>query len=184
MASRKKTATVVYSAAVSLDGYIATEEGGVDWLHAMHVKGEGYGLAEFRRSIDGILMGSRTYEHALKMGFDGNFGSKCWIFSKRPLKVKGATVTAASPREVVATLPDHVVHRAWLMGGGELASSFLADGLIDEVSIAVMPIVLGSGIPLFNRLPRTVLLELVESKTYRGGALGLRYVPKRTPRRG
>jgi len=184
MASRKKPVTVVYSAAVSLDGYIATEEGGVDWLHASHVKGEGYGLAEFQRSIDCLLMGSRTYEHSLKMGFNGEFGSKCWIFSKRPLKVKSATVTAASPREVVATLPDHGVHRAWLMGGGELASSFLADGLIDEVSIAVMPVVLGSGIPLFNRLPREVFLNLVESKTYKGGALGLRYVPKRTPRRG
>ena len=184
MASRKKTATVVYSAAVSLDGYIATEDGGVDWLHQAMVKGEGYGIAEFMRSIDCIFMGSRTYEHSLKMGFGGDFGSKSWIFSKRPLKVKGATVTSASPRDVVASLPDHGLHRAWLMGGGELASSFLADGVLDEVSIAVMPVILGSGIPLFSRLPQTVFLELVESKSYKGGALGLRYVPKRTRRRG
>jgi dihydrofolate reductase len=178
--------SVIYSAAVSLDGYIASDDGGVDWLHAAMVKGEGYGLAEFTRSIDGMMMGSKTYEQSLQMG-GGPMMSKTptWIFSKRPLKpVKGAIITAAPPREVVASLADRGVHRAWLMGGGELAASFLAEGLIDEVSIAVMPVVLGSGIPLFGRLPRVVSLDLIESKTFKGGALGLRYVPKRTRRRG
>ena len=61
------------------------------------------------------------------------------------------------------------------MGGGELAAAFLEQALIDEVSLALMPVVLGSGIPVFGRLavPRT--LHLLESKTYKGGALGLRY---------
>ena len=51
---------IVYSAGVSLDGFIADSNGGVDWLHATMVKGESYGLAEFTKSIDAVLMGSRT----------------------------------------------------------------------------------------------------------------------------
>jgi dihydrofolate reductase len=174
-------ATVVYSVAASLDGYIAADDGGVDWLHASMVKGESYDLDTFQRSIDGVLMGSRTYEKSLMLG--GSPGSKtpCWVFSTRSLKAKkGITVTSADPRDVVQQLASHGVSRAWLMGGGELAASFLERGLIDEVSVAVMPVVLGAGIPLFGRLKSAYTsLKLIESKTFKGGALGLRYSPIR-----
>jgi dihydrofolate reductase len=62
---------VVYSAATSLDGFIADEQGGVDWLNAAMVPGEGYGLSEFMASVDAVLMGSRTYEKALELGDPG-----------------------------------------------------------------------------------------------------------------
>ena len=171
--------TIVYSVASSLDGYIAAEDGGVDWLHASMVKGESYGLDTFMQSIDGVLMGSRTYEKSLAMGGFTGSSTPCWIFSKRSLKVKkGLHLTSAGPREIVEQLPAHGVTRAWLMGGGELAASFLEQGLIDEVSVGVMPVVLGAGIPLFGRLKNGYsALQLVESKTFKGGALGLRYAP-------
>jgi dihydrofolate reductase len=176
----QKAATVVYSAATSLDGYIASEDGGVDWLHASMVKGESYGLTEFFNSIDGVLLGSRTYEKSLAMGGFTSSSKPCWVFSKRPLKVKkGVTLTSADPREIVEALPTHGVTRAWLMGGGALAASFLEQGLLDEVSVGLMPVVLGRGIPLFGPLRAFSALRLVESKTYKGGALGLRYEPKR-----
>lgn len=97
----------MYSAAISLDGFIADDTGGVDWLHAAMVPGEGYGLSEFMASIDAVLMGSRTYEKSLELG--------------------------------------------------------------------VMPVVLGSGIPVFaGGIPATQL-DLVEQTRYQGGALGVRY---------
>jgi dihydrofolate reductase len=171
---------VVYSVAASLDGYIAATDGGVDWLHAAMVKGESYGLAEFMQSIDGVLVGSRTYEQALQMGGFRGASKPCWVFSKRALRAgKGVHVTAAPPRDIVQDLPKHGVTRAWLMGGGVLASSFLEQGLIDEVSVGLMPVVLGAGIPLFGPLGSYASLRLVESKTYKGGALGLRYEPVR-----
>jgi dihydrofolate reductase len=174
-----KQTTVVYSVAASLDGYIAAEDGGVDWLHAAMVKGESYDLDTFQRSIDGVLMGSRTYEVSLGLG--GAPGSKmpCWVFSKRSWKPKkGVTFTDADPRDIVQQLSSHGVSRAWLMGGGELAASFLERGLIDEVSVGLMPIVLGSGIPLFGRLKTGYRsLKMIESKAFKGGALGLRYSP-------
>src|SRR5919109_1665310 len=101
-----KQTTVVYAVASSLDGYIATEDGGVDWLHASMVKGESYDLDTFMRSIDGVLLGSRTYEKALSMGGFTGGSTPNWVFSKRPLKAgKGVTITSASPREIVDQLP-------------------------------------------------------------------------------
>ena len=169
---------VVYSVATSLDGFIADTGGGVDWLHAAMVKGEGYGLQEFNASIDAVLLGSGTYEKAVGMG--GRFGGStpCWIFSKRPLAAKGATVTDADPAAVVATLPGQGIRRAWLMGGGKLASSFLAAGLIDEISIGLMPVVLGTGIPLFDGVIPPTHLELISKRDFKGGAFGLVYKPK------
>lgn len=172
-----KQPIVVYAVASSLDGYIATEDGGVDWLHASMVKGESYDLDTFMRSIDGVLMGSRTYEKSLAMGGFSGSSQPCWVFSKRPLKgKKGVKITAAAPRDIVNQLSAHGVTRAWLMGGGELAASFLEQGLIDEVSVGMMPVVLGAGIPLFGRLKNGFSsLKLIESKSFKGGALGLRY---------
>ena len=175
----KKQTKVVYAVASSLDGYIAAEGGGVDWLHASMVKGESYGLDTFMNSIDGLVMGSRTYEAALAMGGFMGSSKPSWVCSKRTLTAgKGVTATAAEPRDVIQQMSAHGVTRAWLFGGGELAASFLEQGLIDEVSIGMMPVVLGTGIPLFGRLKNGYSsLELVESKTYKGGALGLRYAP-------
>jgi dihydrofolate reductase len=173
---------VIYAVGASLDGFIADADGGVDWLHKAMVKGEGYGLEEFNASIDALLMGSATYEKSLALG--GGFGSStpCWIFSKRPLAAKGVTVTAADPAAVVATLPGLGLRRAWLMGGGKLASSFLAAGLIDEISIGLMPVVLGSGIPLFGGGIPPTHLELTGKREFKGGAFGLTYRPKRPNR--
>jgi dihydrofolate reductase len=170
---------VVYSAGVSLDGYIADANDGVDWLHAAMVKGESYGLDEFMRSIDAVLMGSRTYEKAMGMG--GGFGGKTptWVFSSRPLRGKGITVTAESPAAVVAQLNARGIRRAWLMGGGKLASSFLAAGLIDEISLGLMPVVLGGGIPVFDGGIPPTHLTLISTREYKGGALGLTFNPAR-----
>ena len=174
---------VVYAVGASLDGFIADVNGGVDWLHEAMVKGEGYGLAEFNASIDAVLMGSGTYEKSLALGGGGGSASTpCWVFSKRPLSGKRITVTAAAPADVVATLPALGIRRAWLMGGGKLASSFLAAGLIDEISIGLMPVVLGSGIPVFDGGIAATHLELTGKTEFKGGAFGLTYKPRRPSR--
>ena len=170
---------VVYSAAISLDGFIADRTGGVDWLHAAMVKGEGYGLSEFFESIDAVLMGSGTYEKSLAMGGGPSSAMPCWVFSKRPLKGKGIILTSADPKSVVSELPARGIRRAWLMGGGKLASSFLAAGLIDEISLGIMPVVLGSGIPLFAEGIPPTQLELTGKVDFKGGALGVTYRPRR-----
>jgi len=86
---------IVYSAAVSLDGFIADSGGGVDWLHAAMVPGEGYGLREFMASIDAVLMGRGTYEKSLELGDPGTGSSTpSWVFSSRDFPARrGLTVT-------------------------------------------------------------------------------------------
>lgn len=179
MASHKTE--IVYSAGVSLDGYIADKDGGVDWLHKAMVNGESYGLDEFQRSIDAVLMGSRTYEQSLAMGGRPGGKTPCWVFSQRSLsaKGKGLIVTRETPATVVAELSQRGIRRAWLMGGGKLASSFLAAGLIDEISIGLMPVVLGDGIPLFAGGIKPTHLKLVKKEEFKGGAFGLTFKPAR-----
>jgi dihydrofolate reductase len=171
---------IVYSAGVSLDGYIADVNGGVDWLHDAMVKGESYGLDTFQKSIDAVVMGSRTYEKSLELG--AGFGGKTptWVFSKRALKGKGKalTITSESPAAIVSEMSRRGLKRAWLMGGGKLASSFLAAGLLDEISLGLMPVVLGGGIPLFDGGITPTHLTVVACKQYQGGALGLTLTPR------
>lgn len=170
---------VVYYAACSLDGYIATADGGVDWLEPFQAGGEDYGFAEFYSSVDALVMGSRTYEFALKHGPWQAPDKPSWIFTHRDLPVAhpSVTLTADDPGEVIEALGTRGLKRVWLMGGGELAASFRARGLISRYTIAVVPIVLGAGIPLFATASRQDPLRLIETKPYPNGLVQLSYEP-------
>src|SRR5262245_44515735 len=142
---------IIYNVASSLDGYIATVDGKVDWLNRFHTSREDNDMAQFYGSIDALLLGSYTYEFALQLGKWPSPDKPSWIFTKRALRVlhPSITLTSQSPIELVRQLETRGVRRAWLMGGGKLAASFHADGLISRYIITVMPILLGSGIPVF-----------------------------------
>ena len=170
---------VIYYVATSLDGYIATPDGGVEWLMPFEKSGEDYGYAEFYASVDALLMGSATYEKALSFG-DWPYGGKpCRVFSNRALTVPSPDVlmTDAAPKEVLNALSRSGCQRAWLVGGGALAASFRQQGLISEYIVSVIPVILGGGIPLFAPGGRPDNLNLLESKTYSTGVVQLRYSP-------
>ena len=78
---------VLYYVAASLDGYIATHDGGVEWLSPFEGTGEDYGFAQFYASVDALLLGSRTYEQSLTFRVWPYPGKLCWVFSQRPLPV-------------------------------------------------------------------------------------------------
>ena len=169
---------IVYYVASSLDGYIATTDGGVEWLPAIESTGEDYGYYEFYASIDALLMGSRTYEQILRYAHWPYPGKPCWVFSRRHLQVAHTEVilTSQSPRDIVVELHTRRLHRVWLVGGGELAASFRAHGLIDEYVIGVIPTILGAGIPLFASPGPGEQLKLVECKAFPKGEVLLRYL--------
>jgi len=168
---------VIYYVAASLDAYIATTDGGVDWLAPFESAGEDYGYADFYASIDAVLLGSRTYKQCLGFAEWPYPGKPCWVFSKRRLKParRDVSVTARSPREVLAELEARGYRRAWLVGGGKLAASFRAKGLITEYIVSVVPVVLGAGIPLFASRGLKESLTLAGSKPYPSGLVQLRY---------
>lgn len=169
---------VIYYVATSLDGYIATADGGVDWLSRFHAAGEDHGAGELQASVDALLLGSHTYEFALSLGQWPSPDKVSWVFTRRELPILHPTITltAQSPREVVALLASLGLRRAWLMGGGKLAASFHADGLISRYSISVFPVLLGSGIPLFApHASSPDALRLVSAKPYKSGVVHVVY---------
>jgi dihydrofolate reductase len=169
---------VIYYVATSVDGYIATGDGNVDWLSQFHVAGEDRGAGKLYASIDALLLGSHTYEFALQLGQWPSPDKPSWVFTKRALRIlhPSITLTSQSPLEVVAHLTKRGLLRAWLMGGGKLAASFHANELISDYVISVLPILLGSGIPLFS--PHSCSqdsLSLVAAKTFKSEVVQLTY---------
>jgi dihydrofolate reductase len=170
-------AVIVYYIASSVDGFIATLEGGISWLAPFEGRAEDYGYADFYKSVDAVIVGGRTYEACLKFGEWPFPGKPCWVFSrqKREVKQPDVIITDQPPREVVAELGRRGVKRAWLVGGGELAGSFRESGLIDEYIISYIPTILGDGIPLFGFSSVTEKLELIGSKSYPVGIVQAHY---------
>lgn len=169
---------IVYSVASSLDGYIATTDGSVDWLSRFHGTAEEHGAGGLESSVDALLLGSHTYEFALKLGHWPSPNKPSWVFTKRDLKVlhPSITLTSQNPREVTALLTARGMRRAWLMGGGKLAASFHGEGLISRYIISAFPILLGAGVPLFaphSSQPDT--LRLVSAKPFKSGIVQLTY---------
>ena len=169
---------VIYYVASSLDGYIATVDGSVDWLSRFHTAGEDHGAGELETSVDALLLGSHTYEFALKLGQWPSPDKKSWVFTRRRLRIlhPSITLTAQSPREVVELLASRGLRRAWLMGGGKLAASFHAEQLISRYIISVFPVLLGSGIPLLApHSSRPETLRFVTAKPFKSGIVQLTY---------
>lgn len=169
---------IIYSVATSLDGFIATPEGRVDWLSQFHALGEDYGAGELEKSVDALLLGSRTYEFALTLGQWPSPHKRSWVFTHRKLRLlhPSITLTSQDPHEVVGLISAQGARRAWLMGGGALAASFQAAGLISRYAISVFPILLGSGIPFLRpatSAPKT--LRLLEATPFQTGVVQLTY---------
>lgn len=170
---------VIYYVASSLDGYIATSDGAVEWLAPFEASGEDYGYRAFYASVDAVLLGSRTYEQALTFGEWPYADKPSWVFSHRPLEPAGGdvVVTDRDPREVLAALDAMGVARAWLVGGGALAGSFRSAGLITEYIVSIMPVVLGTGVALFGASGPEEHLRLVGSTSFPDGVTQARYLP-------
>jgi dihydrofolate reductase len=171
------TPEIIYYVACSVDGFIATEEGGVGWLTPFQKTGEDHGTAELQNSVDALLLGSKTYEFALKLGAWPSPNTPSWVFTHRKLKKlhPSITLTSRTPRQVIELLKGRGVQRAWLMGGGKLATSFRSEGLISRYVLLVMPIILGRGIPVFAPGGPQRSLVLQSAKPLESGIVQLIY---------
>lgn len=172
---------VVLYIASSLDGYIATADGGVEWLSAVELEGEDYGYQAFFDSIDALVMGSRTYEQILGFG-EWPYGNKpCWVLSRRALDpvVPSVQITAETVDGLLATLGSQGLKRIWLVGGSALIEAFERAGRINEYIISVVPQLLGDGLPLFVPGGRSRALELLNCRGYKSGLVQLHYRTER-----
>ncbi|HYW19301.1 MAG TPA: dihydrofolate reductase family protein [Nodularia sp. (in: cyanobacteria)] len=176
---------IILYIATSLDSFIATPDGGYDWLPAIDLEGKDYEYQEFFNSIDAVLIGSTTYEQILQNNEEWPYENKpTWVFSQRQLTPANSNVkiTSKSPKDVVSELADHEIKRAWLVGGAAITAAFREQRLISKYIIFISPIILGSGISLFSQSNPIETLDLVDSKSHPGGVLELVYVPQKTPK--
>ena len=180
------TSRVTIHMVASLDGFIARKDGRVDWLETSDHFAGGDTMApefvaEFLKTIDCYVMGSRTYETALDFdakGLGWAYGDKpTFVLTSRKLRKTRETVEFYSGD--LALLVDERLRpnfrSIWFVGGGEVSGRCLRLGLADEVRYSIMPILIGDGIPFFERLDKDVALHLVEVKAYESGMVALRY---------
>lgn len=172
------TAKFVLYIATTLDGYIASSDGGIDWLTSLETNGEDYGYDAFYETIDALIMGSATYDQVLGFGDWVYPGKLSYILTSRNLSTDRNDVVFI--RAVEAALEDierKGFKKVWIVGGGKVASLFMARGLVDEYTLTLIPIILGAGISLYQSVPEQKL-NLVKVKSYASGAVELQYTKR------
>jgi dihydrofolate reductase len=167
---------VILYIASSLDGFISRKDGRLDWLPQIEEGHEDYGYNELMEKIDCILMGRKTYEQVLKFGKWPYSGKKSYVFSKRKVEEDKNVEISSDAVSLVKELKQKDGKDIWLVGGGGLNGSLLNIGLIDEIIITVIPVLIGSGIGLFDKVENDCKLKLIESKSYDSGMVQLRYL--------
>jgi dihydrofolate reductase len=161
--------------AASLDGFIAREDGRIDWLPSGEVApdAEDYGYKDFMRTVDTLVMGRKTYETAL------GFGE--WPYGKMPVIVLSSRVLnipkhiagsvesmSCAPAELLQVLATRGATHLYIDGGATI-QRFLKAGLIQHITITRIPILLGSGICLFGKLEHDVRLHHIDTRHFPSG---------------
>jgi dihydrofolate reductase len=168
--------------ATSLDGYIARKDGDLDWLNAANAiipEGEDCGYRAFMDTVDVLIMGRKTYEQVLSFGE--------WPYGKTPV-----VVLSRNPINFPDQLPNTISHSSetpmalrdrltaegakhLYVDGGVTIQRFLAEGLIDEITITIVPVILGDGIPLFGPLAADVPLKCIATRSFEFGFVQVQY---------
>ena len=151
-----------YQVAVSLDGFIATPDGGYDWI----VGDPAIDFKALFNEFDTAVAGRKTYDLMVSQGQSGMPGIDLVVFSRTlaPTEKRGLRIVRDDPGRVVKELKKGKGRDIWLFGGGELFRTLLDAGVVDTVELAVMPVLLGAGIPV---LPPGASAKLVLSEVKR-----------------
>jgi dihydrofolate reductase len=184
-----------YYCAASLDGYIAESDDTLDWLlkYEGSFEGEdaepgpmsGGSYDRFYEGVGALVSGSTTYEFVLDHGGWPYGGKPTWVLTTRDLPVpEGDDVDVRFADAKVADLHEEMIAAAgernlWVIGGGNVASQFADEGLLDELLITVVPVVLGEGKPLFDRRLPGGPIQLTGTTTFDTGMVELRYEIRR-----
>ena len=171
----KPARRIRYHVACSLDGYIADEDGGADWI----VDEPGIDFKELFAQFDTFLMGRLTYEPMMKMNTTGMgmSGKEVVVVSRtlRPEDHPGVTIISHDLEGRVRELRERPGKDIWLFGGGELFRSLLDLGLVDTVEPAIIPVVLGAGRPFLPGPEIQRYLTLTTHRVYPSGIVWLEY---------
>ncbi|MGI1820896.1 dihydrofolate reductase family protein [Exiguobacterium sp. TRN 1102] len=153
---------IVLYIAMSLDGKIARSNDQLDWLFAVEGDGDN-GYADFFKTVGAVIMGRKTYEEVLKLE-QGEYpypDIPNYILTRQPDRAaEHVTFTDETIEELIDRLKGEVDQDIWLIGGGEVIKAAMEHDLIDRYEIAIAPVVLGEGIPLFPEGTKETKLRL------------------------
>ena len=172
--------------AVSLDGFIARQDGSLDWLDeasASVPEDEDLGFQAFMDTVDTLVMGRKTFEKVVSFGQWPYGDTPVMVLSHKtidiPSTLPASVVHAADkPQVLLQQLSNQGVEHVYVDGGATI-QGFLGAGLVDEICLTIVPVLIGKGIALFGELHQDVSLELVDTRAYPGGFVQLRYRPGR-----
>ncbi len=174
------TLTLHVYIASSLDGFIARDNGGIDWLKVPDLAGEEHGFDAFIGSVDGLIMGRGTFETVIGFGkwpypVPGRIISGSLTESDVPEALRPHVILDyGSPAEVLARAEAAGWSRAYL-DGGQLIQSFIRDGLVADMIITRLPVLLGQGRPLFGHIPRDIWLTHHKTQSFPSGLVQSHY---------
>ena len=166
--------------ATTLDGFIARENNSLDWLHELPVpENEDYGYSKFLSGIDTVIMGRKTYDEILGFGVDWPYANcKSYILTSE-VSYKATTpnteVLHDLDLEFIEKVKTESKKNTWIVGGGQLISTFLNLDAIDEMILSIVPRILGKGIRLFPNGPKETKFELISSQSFESGLVNLTY---------
>jgi dihydrofolate reductase len=172
-----KSRKVVLYISMSLDGYIATKDNSLDFLSLVEQEGEDYGFNDFVKSVDAVIIGRKTYEKVIAMGYEYPHTNKdVYIITrtKRP-SIGNFKFYTGDLTQLVYSLKNQSGKNIYCDGGAEIANELMKNNLVDEFIISIIPILLGDGIKLFKDGRLEQKLELVSSKQFAKGLTQLHY---------
>lgn len=167
---------IILNVAVSLDGFIEGANGEYDWCFTDN----DYGMEKFLQQTDIIFFGRKSYE-LFRSSFPDMWNDKKHFVFSNTLQQESTKAIVVNDDTVstVHNIKNEEGKNIWLFGGASLATWFLKEGLIDEILLAVHPVLLGSGKPLFQMTDRRTWWKLQESKAYESGLVQNSYAIQR-----
>lgn len=169
--------------ATSLDGFIAREDGSIDWLTEYENNPDtDYGYSEFYSSIGTVLMGRKTYEQVLGFGDWPYKEKRTYVFTRKKGSLpceKNVEFVTGDLKKFVQQLKERAEQDIWLVGGSQLIKAFLAENLVQDLIIFLIPIILGGGIPLFDCIGKQIKLQTLGIEKYENGIVRVDYEVQR-----
>jgi dihydrofolate reductase len=164
--------------AMSLDGYIAKPDGDISFLDEMNQEGEDYGYQAYIETVDTVLLGRKTYDKIRSMGVESPYGDRdVFVLTRTPQENSGKTIFYSDNlKELVTTLKSKPGKNIYCDGGAEIIAQLIHENLIDEMTVSIIPVLLGEGIRLFNGNFQEKKLKLTENKSFEKGLVQLHYL--------